>query len=421
MDLTPERPSPAGDNSTADYVGDRYAFEDFELWPTSRVLTRNNVPMQIGARALDILVALIERAGQVVSKTELFALVWPDRFIEESNLRVNIAAVRKALSDDRTGIWFITSIPGRGYTFVAEVVRTPGRSGNADRQRASVTSGDHGGLPAALTRIFGRNEVVAEIADQLPRKRLVTISGTGGIGKTAVALAVARRLAGAYRDGVQIIDLAPLAHPALVAPHLASLLRVPADDDEPLGKILAHLQPRSQLIVLDNCEHVIETASEIAEAILARAPGVHLLATSREPLRAAGEWVERLTPLAVPAATPALTATEALRFAAVQLFVERLYACDGSFVLADSDAPIVAEICARLDGLPLAIELAATRVTLFGLQGLADRLDDRFSILTKGRRTAVPRHQTLSAMIDWSYEGLSERGKSCLAPSQRLL
>jgi len=408
--VTPERPLPADNDSAA---GDCYVFEEFELWPTHRVLTRNKEPVQLGARALDVLIALVERAGQVVSKSELFALVWPNRVIEESNLRVHVAAVRKALGDDRTETRFIASVPGRGYTFVAYVARSPRPDKKADRQEASVASLDHAGFPAALTRIFGRDEVVAEIADQLSRSRLVTITGTGGIGKTAVALAVALRVAGGYRHGVQIVDLAPLVHPDLLAAHLASLLRLPAlDEMPPLQKVLAYLRPRSQLIVLDNCEHVIGAGSEIAEAILAHAPDIHLLATSREPLRAAGEWVHRLTPLAVPQASESLNAAEAMRFAAVQLFVERLRAWDGSFTLTDSDARIVAEICTHLDGLPLAIELAATRVPLFGLRGLADRLDDRFSILTKGRRTAVPRHQTLAAMIDWSYEGLSDEEKT---------
>ena len=409
MMVTPERPLPTANDPAAAYVGDNFAFEDFQLWPSSRVLTRKNAPVQLGARALDVLIALVERPGEVVSKEELFALVWPNRLIEESNLRVHIAAVRKALGDGRSGTRFIASVPGRGYTFVAEVVRTPRQEGKTDREAASVTSLDHVGFPAALTRIFGRDEVVAEIADQLPRSRLVTISGTGGIGKTAVALAVALRVANRYRDGVQLIDLAPLAHPDLLAAHLASVLRLAAlDENEPLQKVLTHLQPRAQLIVLDNCEHVIGAVSEIAEAILAQAPEIHLLPTSREPLRAAGEWVQRLSPLAVPVSTPELNAAEAIHFAAVQLFVERLRAWDGSFELTDGDARIIADICARLDGLPLAIELAATRVPLFGLHGLADRLDDRFSILTRGRRTAVQRHQTLSAMIDWSYEGLSE-------------
>ena len=412
MTVTPERPLPSENDPAAAYVGDSFAFEEFRLWPTSRVLTRNQMPVQLGARALDLLTALVERAGQVVSKEELFALVWPNRLIEESNLRVHIAAVRKALGDSRSGTRFIASVPGRGYTFVAEVVRAPRQDGTTDSEAASVASLDHPGFPAPLNRIFGRDEVVAEIADQLPRSRLVTITGTGGIGKTAVALAVALRVANRYRDGVQLIDLAPLAHSDLLAAHLASVLRLAAlDENQPLQKVLTHLQPRAQLIVLDNCEHVIGAVSEIAEAILARAPEIHLLPTSREPLRAAGEWVQRLSPLAVPVPTPELNATEAMRFAAVQLFVERLRAWDGSFELTDGDARIIADICARLDGLPLAIELAATRVPLFGLRGLADRLDDRFNILTRGRRTAVQRHQTLGAMIDWSYEGLSDSEK----------
>ncbi|MDR3409299.1 MAG: winged helix-turn-helix domain-containing protein [Methylovirgula sp.] len=413
MMVSPKRPLLPEYDPAASYVGDRYAFDEFRLWPASRVLTRNNVPVQLGARALDILIALVERAGQVVGKTELFALVWPNRSIEESNLRVHIAALRKALGDGRSATRFITSVPGRGYTFVAEVVHIPRQDEKKEQRVAPLASLDHAGFPAALTPLFGRDEVVAEIADQLPRKRLVTITGAGGIGKTAVALAVAMRAANSYRDGLQIIDLAPLAHPSLLAAHLASLLRLPAvNEEESLPKILAHLRPRAQLIVLDNCEHVIGAASEIAEAILAHAPDIRLLATSREPLRSAGEWVQRLTPLAVPPSAPTLNATEAMRFAAVQLFVERLRAWDGSFVLADSDAQVIAEICAHLDGLPLAIELAATRVPLFGLRGLADRLGDRFKILTKGRRTAVARHQTLGAMIDWSYQGLSEEEKT---------
>jgi len=409
---SPKGPLPAGKDPAPGYAGERYSFEEFQLWPSSRIMIRDNVPVQLGARALDVLIVLVERAGQVVTKEELFSLVWPNRFIEESNLRVHVAAVRKALGDGRSGAGLIASVPGRGYTFVGEVVRTSRQDGTTDAAGASVTSLDHAGFPAALTQIFGRDEVVTEIADQLSQRRLVTITGAGGIGKTAVALAVALDVANTYRDGVQLVDLAPLAHPALLAAHLASLLRLPAlDEKAPLQKIIAHLRPRAQLIVLDNCEHIIGSASEVAEAILAHAPGVHLLATSREPLRASGEWVQRLTPLAVPQSVTALDAAEAMRFAAIQLFVERLRAWDGSFVLSDSDARVVAEICARLDGLPLAIELAATRVPLLGLRGLADRLDDRFSILTKGRRTAVPRHQTLGAMIDWSYEGLGDTEK----------
>jgi predicted ATPase/DNA-binding winged helix-turn-helix (wHTH) protein len=383
-------------------------FGRFQVLPRHRVLLADDKPIRLGGRAFDLLLALIEQPGAVVGKDDLLARVWPERVVTETSLQTQILALRRVFGPERD---LIRTVPGRGYTFVAEVLRSSTADAAADQQGPSIPSVDDGGLPMAITRILGREELIIEIGDQLPQKRLITITGAGGIGKTAVALAVAWRATGRYRDGVQFIDLAPLAHASLVGAHLVSMLRAPALDEEPLRNIVAHLQQRAQLIILDNCEHVIDAASEVAEAILTRAPGVHLLATSREPLRADGEWVQRLTPLAVPPTTSVLSASETLRFAAVELFVERLRAFDGSFAFADRDARIVAEICARLDGLPLAIELAAARAPLFGLRGLADRLDDRFSILTKGRRTAVPRHQTLGAMIDWSYEGLSDEEK----------
>jgi predicted ATPase/DNA-binding winged helix-turn-helix (wHTH) protein len=388
---------------------DSISFGRFRVLPRHRVLLADDKPVRLGGRAFDLLMVLIDAPGAVVSKDDLVARVWPDRVVGDTNLQTQILALRHVFGAERD---LIRTIPGRGYAFVGKVVRTPAQDAIADQQGASAPSGDDGNLPVPLTPILGRQEVIAEIIDQLPRKRLITIAGVGGIGKTAVALAVAWRARGGYRDGVQFVDLAPLAHASLVGAHLVSMLRAPAPDEDPLRNIVAHLQQRAQLIVLDNCEHVIDTASETAEAILRRAPHVNLLATSREPLRADGEWVQRLTPLAVPPTTPELNAAEALRFAAVQLFVEHLRAFDGSFVFADADARTIAEICARLDGLPLAIELAATRVPFFGLRGLADRLDDRFSILTKSRRTAARRHQTLGAMIDWSYEGLSDEEKA---------
>ncbi len=257
MTIIAKGPLPADNERAADYVGDCYSFNEFQLWPRSRVLIRSGATVPIGGRALDILIALVERAGQIVSKAELFNLVWPNRFIEESNLRVNIAALRKALSEHRSDTRLIASVPGRGYSFVAEIIRTTRRTKNteaeinaeAERRTTSITSRNHAGFPAALTRIFGRDEFVTKIADQLPWKRLITITGTGGIGKTAVALAIAARVANAYRDGVQIINLAPLTHPDLLAAHIASMLRLPAlDDKEPLEKIQNYLRPRAQLI-----------------------------------------------------------------------------------------------------------------------------------------------------------------------------
>ncbi|PWT85997.1 MAG: hypothetical protein C5B56_13145 [Proteobacteria bacterium] len=384
--------------------GEAFLFGDFRLAPATRALSKAGSPVHLGGRALDILIALIDRAGQIVSKDELFAIVWPNTFLEESNLRFHVAALRKALGDGQPGARLIVNVPGRGYVFVAHVERTSDSEGGASPPRPEKPA-DRYRVPASLVRVIGREEEIGELAVQLPRNRFMTITGTGGMGKTTLALAVVEKISSAFRDGVQLFELGSLPGP-LVAAHIASQLRLPSPDKAPLEKVVAYLRSRSMLLVFDNCEHVIAAVGEIAEAILQACPEVHILATSREPLRAAGESVHRLGPLAVPAPGQ-LTAAEALRFPAIALFVERAVAAETSFAMTDRDAPVVAELCARLDGLPLAIELAAARIPLLGLRGLVDRLDDRFSILTRGRRTALPRHQTLEAMIDWSYETLS--------------
>jgi predicted ATPase/DNA-binding winged helix-turn-helix (wHTH) protein len=366
--------------------------------------------MGLRARALDILIALIERAGDAVSQAELFAIVWEKRVVEESNLRVNIAALRKALGDDRVPRRFIVSVPG-GYTFIAKVERIAGGQ-NISPSPEAPNLEELEAISAPFVTPIGRDETIDEIATELQRKRFITITGTGGIGKTTVALAVARQTARSFRDNIRLIDLGMLANPALVVPYIASLLRVPAADRHSLPYVTASLRGRNMLMLFDNCEHIIDVVSEITEAIFQGAREVHILATSREPLRATGEWVWRLDPLPVPPVSAQLTAEQALRFPAVQLLAERTLGGDISYPIADDDAPIMAEICRRLDGLPLAIELAATRVPLLGFRGLADRLSDRLVVLGKGRRRALPRHQSLGAMIDWSYATLSAEEKA---------
>jgi predicted ATPase/DNA-binding winged helix-turn-helix (wHTH) protein len=388
-----------------------FDFGDFRLLPSARTLTQKGSPVHLGDRALDLLIALIERRGQVVSKRELFEIVWPRSVVEESNLRVNVGTLRKALGDGQRGCRFVANVPGRGYAFVGEV-RASGNDGvDAMPPRALVSDG-RSFVPAALTRIVGRDGDVARIASELQARRFVTITGAGGMGKTAVALSVAEKIAGAYRDGVRILDLSALAGPKLLAAHLASMLRLPTFDEQPLDSVLAYLRTRSLLLVLDNCEHLVEAAGSIAEQMLMGAAEVHILATSREPLRVAGEWVQRLAPLAAPAAAEARTMDQGLAFPSVRLFTERLAACDASFRIDDTDLPVIADLCRRLDGLPLAIELAAARASVFGIRAVAERLDDRFKLLTKGLRTAAPRHQSLGAMIDWSYETLSDDEKT---------
>jgi len=379
-------------------------FAGFRLQPSRRRLTRDDEPVRIGARALDLLIALIARAGEVVGKEELFAAVWPKLAIDESNLRVHVSALRKLLGDGGGAVPLIASVPGRGYSFVGAV--TYGSAGPP-----AVAPAERSSIPMLPVPIIGRDQVVEEIAGRLPRRRFITIVGAGGIGKTAVARAVMAKVAADFRDGVRFVDFGVLSGPALVAAHLASLLRLPAAGTQPLDAVVAYLQTQNMLLMFDNCEHVIEVASEIAERIVGAAPEVSIIATSREPLRAMGEWVQRLDPLAVPPLSPTLTAAEIIGFPAVQLFAERLHAANDACEITDANAPLAAEICVRLDGLPLAVELAAASVALFGFARVVERLDDRFKLLTKGRRTSLPRHQTLEAMIDWSYQNLDDNEK----------
>ncbi|MET0412820.1 MAG: winged helix-turn-helix domain-containing protein [Polyangiaceae bacterium] len=380
-----------------------FEFAGLRLVPARRELTRQGVSVRLGSRALDVLIALLQRAGQIVDHQELLAAAWPNVVVQESNLRVHVAALRQAIGQGGSGERLIANVPGRGYSFVAEVHR------RWDVEEESQPQPDRDGahrLPASQSTLIGRDDFVAEIVQSLPQLRLMSIIGPGGIGKTAVAVATAERLAPRYRDGVRFIDLAALSEPQLVAAQLASIFRLPASDAPPLSRVASFLSTQSLLLVLDNCEHVITAVCEAAEEIWRHAPGVHVLATSRERLRAQGEHVRQLGSLATPPARTALTAVAALQFPAVQLFAQRCLAQDAAFELTDADAVEVARLCTRLDGLPLALELAATCVPLFGLRGVATRLDDPFSIMTKGRRMASARHQTLRAVIDWSYEAL---------------
>jgi predicted ATPase len=252
--------------------------------------------------------------------------------------------------------------------------------------------------------LIGRSDALARVATLLPRQRFVSIVGPGGIGKTSVALAVAEELLVVYEDGTWLIDLAPLGDPRLVPTALAAALGLQIRSENPLPSLIASLIDKNMLLVLDSCEHVIEAAAALAAGILKGARGVHILATSREPLRADGEWVLRLPALKTPSGPAPLSAAEALAFSAVELFNERATAAADGFMLSNDDVPDVLEICRRLDGVPLALELAAAQIDVFGVRGLAAALEDHLAVLTRGRRTALARHQTLRAAIDWSYD-----------------
>jgi predicted ATPase/DNA-binding winged helix-turn-helix (wHTH) protein len=386
-----------------------YSFGEFRLIPSRQLLLESEKPLHLGSRALEILTALVERAGEVVTKEEIIARVWPNTFIEEGNLRVHIAAIRKILGDGRGGNRYLANVPGRGYSFVAPV--TPERQPLAPPPPREARPGNY--LPTLLTRIVGRDHTVAALAKQLAERRFLTIVGPGGMGKTTVAIAVAETVRVSYPDGVWLVGLSSLSDPDLVPSALLTALGIPLSGGNLVSGLTAWVRDKEALIVLDSCEHVISEAASIAEVVLNAAPQVRILATSREPLRAAGEWLHRLHSLELPPMAD-LTADEAMQYSAVQLFVERAMASTDGLDITDADVPAVLEICRSLDGMPLALELAAARVDALGLKGLAVRLDDRLRLLKYGRRTAPPRHQTLTAALDWSYDLLPEHEKVLL-------
>jgi predicted ATPase/DNA-binding winged helix-turn-helix (wHTH) protein len=380
-------------------------FGPFRLLPMQRLLMSGDKPVQVGSRAFDILVLLLERPGELVTKGELMARVWPNTFVEPANLFVHIAGLRRVLGDGRGGNRYVVNIPGRGYRFVAPV--TVARNPQALVPCDSALRREHN-LPAHLTQPIGRSEIIDQLAAQVSQGRLLSIVGPGGTGKTTIARAVAEKLTGLHEHGVWLVDLASIKDPSVVPSTLAAVLGVEAQCGESVNAVATALEHKQVLLVFDNCEQVIASAAELATCILRAAPGVQILATSREPLRGEGERVFRLPPLPTPPASTHVTAREAISFPAVQLFAERAANTLGEFELTDRDAPMVAEICRKLDGLPLAIELAAARLDTLGLQGVAECIDDCLDLLTQGRRTDLPRQQSLRATLDWSHALLSD-------------
>ena len=367
-----------------------YVFGPFRLLPLERRLLEGERSLRLGSRAMDLLLALLERAGEIVDKHELLAIVWPQAVVDDATLRVHLAALRKVLGDGREGRRYITTIAGRGYGFLAPVARAGEPSSGTPGAPAPPAAEVRHNLPVLLTRMLGRAETLQALAGQLLQVRLLSIVGPGGIGKTTVAVALAMRVQRRHADGICFVDLAPLAKGHLVPLALATALGVAVPAQDPMPGLLAHLRQRQMLIVLDNCEHVIVAAAALADALLKGAPALEL-----PPLRAAPDAAMR-------------------SYAALQLFCERCAAVDDGFVLSDADLPVAAEICRRLDGIPLALELAAGRVGHFGLHGLRRQLDDRFRLLVRGPRNAPLRHQTLRATLDWSHGLLDDEERSVL-------
>jgi predicted ATPase/DNA-binding winged helix-turn-helix (wHTH) protein len=382
------------------------SFGPFRLFASERRLIKDEVPVEVGSRALDILIALVERVGEVVAKKELVARVWPDVVVDETSLRTHVARLRKALGDGRAGARYIANVAGRGYCFVAPITRapTPKPASAADLLAAERPLR----LPERLARMIGRDEAVAGLCAQLLNQRFVSIVGPGGMGKTTVAVSVAHALVREFSGAVAFVDLVSIEDPRLVAGAVASTLGLMVRTSDPIPSLIGFLEQKRILLVLDNCEHVIESVAVLAERLYTATPHAYILATSRESLRVEGEHVHNLSPLGVPDEDSVRTAAEALAFPAVQLFMERAAAGGNRIDLSDADAHLVAGICRKLDGIALALELVAGRVGTYGIRGTAELLELRFKSLWQGRRTALPRHQTLNAMLDWSYNLLSE-------------
>jgi predicted ATPase/DNA-binding winged helix-turn-helix (wHTH) protein len=380
-------------------------FGHFRIFPHRRQLLAAGRPIRLGGRAFDVLMALIEGSGAVVGKDELLGRVWQGRIVDENRLPGEIAALRKAFGAERE---LIRTVTGRGYQFTGEIRESSVGAGEREALAAATGLRPRTNLPEAVSELIGREEALSEVTDLVTTHRLVTLIGAGGIGKTRLGLEVARHLFGEFADGVWVAELAPLSNPDLVPLSVAVALGLDLSGGAVSAERLANAVAAKQLmLLLDNCEHVIDAAANMAGALLRANSASRVLATSREPLRIEGESLYRVPPLAVPS-EGIQNVEELLRHGAVRLFVARARTADPHFSLEGRVAADAAAICRRLDGIPLAIELAAARSAALGIAEVASRLDDRFRLLTDGHRTALPRHQTLRATLDWSYKLLSE-------------
>jgi predicted ATPase/DNA-binding winged helix-turn-helix (wHTH) protein len=358
--------------------------------------------LPLGSRALDLLIYLAERPGEVIAKQELIDRVWSDVTVEEGSIRVHVAAIRRALGDGQSGNRYIANIKGRGYSFVGTVtslaVDTESRNGRLRRP---------GRLPVRPITMVGRETIVSEVGDKLRDERFVTLLGPGGIGKTTIASAVGRAVAEEFGGKVHFVDLESLTDPRQVAGAVATSLGLTLRSKD-AGLELADLVPsRKLLLILDSCEHVIEAVASLAEQLYQQTEEIHVLTTSRELLKVEGEHCYRVPPLDCPPGGSGQTASAVLRYPAARLFAQRVAARAGSFVLTDGDASFVAEICRKMDGIPLAIELAAGQAAALGMKSTAALLVSRPELLRLSHRTAAPRHRTLKAALDWSHNLLS--------------
>ena len=381
-----------------------YRFDSFELRPAQRLLLSDGVPLAVGARAYDLLLVLIVRRDRVVPHGELLNVVWPGMVVDENNLRQHVSSLRKLL-----GAQAVLTVPGRGYRFGKvldeRIAATPVSAASTDPPRSAAVNN----LPANKPTLIGREADLAAVLALLNDTHLLTLVGAGGVGKTRMALEVADHVAADFPDGVCIVELAPVTDALLVVGTVAGTLDVHEEATRPLlDTLLEFLRRRRLLVILDNCEHLIEACAAFAEQVLRCSAGTCTLATSREALGVAGEVAWRLPSLRMAPPGTSMSVDALLDFPASRLFVERAQAVAPAFRLTPENAAAVTQICHQLDGIPLALELAAARVGAMRVEQVAERLGSRFALLTRSRRTALQRHQTLRSLIDWSHELLSD-------------
>ena len=381
-------------------------FADCELNLDRIVLRRGGEEIRIEPQVFDVLAYLVQHRGTLVRKEELLDAIWGDRFVSESALTTRIKAARQAVGDSGTKQLIIRTVHGKGYEFVALVEEI--EEDHTGATTSPVATGTSIGV--RVQPLIGREALLEQLAEMIGEHRLVTLVGPGGVGKTSLAMELARTVGRQFEDGVHVVELVGVVDDDATAAALATAIDVSLRKSSSIDDAIVDLlRSRQSLLVLDNCEHLIEPVAELVARILREAPTVSIVATSREPLAVAGERLWTVDPL--PTGPKELSGSnpdldELAAIPAVALFVARAKAADPTFAFDTDTAPLVVEICRRLDGIPLAIELAAARARAIGVAEVAHRLDQRFGVLKAMRRGSDPRHRTMHDAISWSYDML---------------